>query len=160
MLKNVSLTELEKLTTIIFKNPNADKSLTQTLHDLSDQCESDPTTFQDLFQHFINTNVDTCQFWLLNILINISSTKYKYLTDEDRSKFRSALIYLFDSCITKLTSKQYILSKYCVLFVSWLKHDYPENWSDAFKILLSCIFNSQNVHENLLKLSKYYYLLI
>jgi len=157
---NESLSELEKITEIIFKNPNSNPELVKKAELIAKMYEDNISLFTQLFEFLINTHVETCQFWILQLLIKITNENYFNIPDEDKVKFRSALIFTYDNCIEKIMNKQYIYSKYCVLYITWLKFDYPEQWNEAFKVIINCTNSTTNSNHKFLKLSKIKYLII
>jgi len=154
MSKNVPLSELESMTDILYKNPNSNHNVVLSIDQLSNYYETNIQSFSELFDYFNNTKIDTCRFYILQILIKITNNNYTKFSNDDKNNFRSALFYNFDKCINLLTQKQYIGNKFSVLYISWLKYDYPEQWPDAFKILLESTYSSDNNNDKLLKLSK------
>ena len=154
MLKNVPLSELESMVEILNKNPNAQNAV-NVIDQVSNYYEANLRSYLELFDYFNKTKVDTCQFYILQILVKIINNNYTKYTNTDKNNFRSALFYNFDKCISRLTQKQYIVNKFSMLYITWLKYDYPEQWEDAFKVLLNSTYNSDNNHDKLLKLSKY-----
>ena len=153
MLNNDSLTDLEKMTELIFRNPQLNPEFVKKSELLELMYEQNPSSFIQLFEFLITTNVETCQFWIMQLLIKITNN-YFNLIDEDKIKFRNALLYLFDNCIEKLTNQQYIHSKFCVLYITWVKFDYPENWVEAFSGIIKCTNSTTDEKHKFLKLSK------
>jgi len=155
MLKNVPLSELEGMTEILYKQPNANQSVVLSIDQLSNYYEKNLQSYKELFDYFNITNVDTCQFYILQMLVKITNNNYYTFSDEDKGNFRLCLFQIFDN-ITKLLQRQFIVNKFSVLYITWLKYDYPEKWEDAFKILLSSTYKDNNNTEKLNKLSKIY----
>jgi len=143
------------MTEILYKQPNANQSVVLSIDQLSNYYEKNLKSYKELFDYFNKTNVDTCQFYILQMLVKITNNNYYTFSDEDKGNFRLCLFQNFDN-ITKLLQRQYIVNKFSVLYITWLKYDYPEKWEDAFKILLSSTYKVDNNTEKLNKLSKIY----
>ena len=154
-MNSIPLVELENLTTTLY-GPKQDKSITEYANHLAESYTNNFNSFEELINFFIQTNNQHTQFWLLDLLVHIAENNYKVFPNETKDKFRNAIIYLFENFISKLTHLTFISNKFGLLFITWIKHDFPENWPNAFKDLLNYIFNTSDENLKMKKISKNY----
>ena len=152
-MNSIPLVDLENLTTTLY-GPKQDKAITEYANNLAETYINNFNSFEELINYFIQTNNQHCQFWLLDLLVHIVETNYKNFPDETKEKFRKAILYLFDSLIVKITHLTFISNKFGLLFVIWIKHDFPEKWQNAFKEILSNIFSTSDENLKMKKISK------
>lgn len=147
----INLEELESLTVKLY-GPKQDLQLLEYATMLKDRFVSE-IKFEELFEKLINTNNQNCQFWIFDLLIAIVNDQYKNFTNDQKAKFRELLIYVLENYTQKIFSVTFIETKFCVLFINWIKHDYPENWSTFFKDLIALIFNTNDENLKLFKVT-------
>lgn len=148
----ISLEELEKLTEKLY-GPLQDPGLINYSNMLKENFISNFASFQQLFQFFIDSKSQHCLFWLLDLLTSMINSQYKYFPDDYKAKFRELIVFIFESHIQKVFIANFIETKFCVLLINWLKHDYPENWSSFFKDIITMIFNTTDENLKRLKVS-------
>ena len=148
----INLEELERLTEKLY-GPQQDAGLLNYSNMLKDNYINNFANFQELFQFFIESKSQHCLFWLLDLLTAIINSQYKAFPDELKAKFRELLVFIFENHIEKVFVVNFIETKFCVLLINWLKHDYPENWPNFFKDMISLIFNSKDENQKRLKVS-------
>jgi hypothetical protein len=142
----INLDDLEVMTQNLY-GPKQDPSISEYAKQLTEYYVSNYSFFPQLFDFFIKTNNQHCQFWLLDLLIHLVNSCYSGFQPDDKAKFREYLINLFQNHITKIQTATFISNKYGLLFINWLKHDYPENWPELVKDLVQLIFSTTD--ENL-----------
>ena len=135
--------EVEKMAEILY-NPSSKKELKEQFEKLSLVYENTPESYMELFEYFLKTKKDICQFWILQMLINITNRHYNTFSLEHKSNFRSALVNLINYYLSQNTIKTHVSNKYCQLFINWIKFDFPENCSTLFHDIISLIIKSEN----------------
>jgi hypothetical protein len=148
----ITLEELEKLTEKLY-GPLQDPGLINYSNMLKENFIGNFGNFQQLFQFFIDSKSQHCLFWLLDLLTSIINSQYKNFPDEYKAKFRELLVFIFENHIQKVFIANFIETKFCVLLINWLKHDYPENWPNFFKDMITMIFNTTDENLKRLKVS-------
>ena len=138
-----SLEEVERMAEILY-NPTAKKETKEEFEKLSLLYDSTPTSFIELFEYFFKTNKDICQFWILQMMINLTNRHYYAYLPENKSHFRTALINLINIYITQKPIKTHVSNKFCQLFINWVKFDFPENCNTLFHDIIGLIYNSTN----------------
>lgn len=138
-----SLEEVEKMAEILY-NPSANKELKEEVEKLSLIYENSPQSYIELFEYFLKTKKDICQFWIMQMLINLTNKHYSEMGSEHRSNFRQALLNLIHFYLSQGNIKNHVSNKFCQLFINWVKYDYPENYSSVFHDIMSLIYKSEN----------------
>ena len=149
----VNLEDLEKLTEKLY-GPQQDPSLNLYEKSISDSYIQNYSLFTELFELFITTKSNHCQFWILNKLINLVQTKYNNFSDEEKLNFRKILLFLFENKIDKISSTTFINGKFCLLLINWMINDFPENWSNFFKDFMNLSLESSEEGGKIHKISK------
>jgi hypothetical protein len=142
-MNGIRLEDLEKLTETLY-GQKQDQSITEYSNLLAQEYINNPQKFEELLQFFIQTNNTHCQFWLLHLLIQIINTNRLKFSDDERQVWRKYLIALFNEYIQKITQATFISNKFGLLFITWIKIDYPEKWPTVFKDLMTNIFSSSD----------------
>ena len=146
-----SLEEVEKMSEILY-NPTSKKEVKEEYEKLSLLYESTPDSYIELFEYFIKTKKDICQFWILQMLINLSNKHYNIYSIDNKKNFRFALINLVNLYLSQNVIKTHVSNKYCQLFINWIKFDFPENCNSSFHDILGLIYseNNENARINIL----------
>jgi hypothetical protein len=151
-MNGISLEDLEKLTETLY-GQKQDQSITEYSNLLAQNYIVNYQKYEELLQYFIRSNNPHCQFWLLHLLIQVVNTNHSALSDTDREKIRKYLMLVYNDYIGKVTEKTFISNKFGLLFITWIKIDYPEKWPTLWKDLMGNIFNSPD-DTKLAKISK------
>jgi len=148
----INLADVENLTDKLYGN-QPDASLMQYAGALKENYLNNPGGFVDLFSFVINSNKQHCLFWSLDLLSSLVNSRYETFSEEMKMKFRETLIFLVENQLEKIFSANFIVNKFSVLFINWLKHDYPENWPSLFKDLINSMVNTEDQNVRMLKAS-------
>jgi hypothetical protein len=151
-MNGISLEDLEKLTDTLY-GQKQDQSITEYSSLLAQNYINNYQKYEELLQYFIRSTNAHCQFWLLHLLIQVINKNQMSLNDSDREKIRKYLMLIFNDYIQKITQQTFISNKFGLLFITWIKYDYPEKWPGLFKDLMGDIFNSPD-DTKLAKISK------
>jgi hypothetical protein len=150
--------EVEKMAEILY-NPTTIKEVKEEKEKLSLQYENTSGSYIELFEYFFKTKKDICQFWILQMLINITNRHYNSFSQEQRSNFRSALINLINFYLSQNAIKTHVSNKFCQLFINWVKFDFPENCDSLFHQIIALIYKAENDNVRLNIMCKLIYLI-
>jgi hypothetical protein len=156
---NVSLEQLELITEVLF-NPQGNLSKKEEAEKISLLYESTPSCYKELFEYFVKTKKDICQFWILQTLINLTNKYYNNYTPEDRANIRAALLNIISFYLSQYQIKAHVVNKFCQYYLVWIKFDFPENNKNAFLDLMKLIETASNDNIKLNIMSKYYMFII
>ena len=155
-------TELSKLESIISSlyGPNPSHEVTSYCNGLKNYYLSTPSQISDLFNSFTTTANPHLSFWILDVLITIVTTSYPSLDHNTKTYIRNQLIHIINNHITCLNTLPFVANKFSLLFIIWLKHDYPEQCPSFLQDILTCIWSTQDQPTKLKKLNTFLDILI
>ena len=155
-------TELSKLESIISSlyGPNPSQEVTSYCEGLKNYYLSTPTQIQDLFTAFTSTTNPHFSFWILDVLITLTNTSYPALDPNTKTYIRSQLIHIINTHINCLNTLPFVANKFSLLFIIWIKYDYPEQCPSFLQEILTCIWNTTDQSAKLRKLNTFLDILI
>ena len=143
--------DVEKMAEILY-NPSSPKEMKAHYEQLSTLYESSPGSYMELFEYFMKSKKDICQFWIIQTLINYTNNYYGNYSESDKENFRITIIKIISQYLSQMQIKVHVSNKFCQFFINWIKFDFPENCSTTIHELLDLVYKaeSDNIRLNLL----------
>ena len=145
---NIDLSYLENCVSQLY-NPNPNNQIKEYVEKVKNYYSINLNLIPNLFEFFNKSTIPQFQFWDLDLLINLTNNFYPHIPNETKQLIRQLIISLIQNQLMKLYKMPYISSKFCLFIITWLKYDYPQNFSTFFNDLISQIIN---VKDNDLKM--------
>ena len=153
------LSKLEPIISSLY-GPSPSPDIISYCDNLKHYYLSTPSQISDLFTTFTTTTNPHLSFWLLDVLITLITTSYPSLDASTKAFIRSQLINIINNHISCLNTLPFVANKFSLLFIIWLKHDYPEQCPSFLQDILTCIWNTVDQALKLKKLNTFLDVLI
>lgn len=145
------LKEIEGLTASLYSGVK-DSNIFDALNQHYSKFQSSPVGFVDLFNIFFASEHQLSLFWVVDSLCKIVNSNYQAMDSNSKQMFRACLQKAYSEGWHKYAKFTTIENKLALLFVNWLKFDYPEEWTNIFTDLRSMVFSSISDDEKTIKL--------
>ena len=137
---NIDLSYLENCVSQLY-NPNPNNQVKEYVEKVKNYYSINLNLIPNLFDFFTKSTIPQFQFWDLDLLINLTNNFYPHIPNETKQLIRQLIISLIQNELVKLYKIPYISSKFCLFIITWLKYDYPQNFSSFFNDLIKQIIN-------------------
>jgi exportin-T len=137
---NIDLSYLENCVSQLY-NPNPNNQVKEYVEKVKNYYSINLNLIPNLFEFFTKSTIPQFQFWDLDLLINLTNNFYPHIPNETKQLIRQLIISLIQNELVKLYKIPYISSKFCLFIITWLKYDYPQNFSSFFNDLIKQIIN-------------------
>ena len=144
----IDLSYLENCVSQLY-NPNPNNTIKDYVDKVKNYYSINLNLIPNLFELFTKSAVPQFQFWDLDFLINLTNSFYPHIPNETKHIIRQNIVDLIQNQILNIYKYPYISSKFCLFIITWLKYDYPENFSSFFNDLIKQIIS---IKDNDLKL--------
>ena len=147
--------ELLKVENFSFElyGPNPSKDISNYCENVKQFYFNNIDKIQDLIIALTKTENQHFKFWLLDIMITIIKNNYKLFPLEIKNSFRQSLLGLIYNYVNVLIEPYYVANKFSLLFISFIKNDYPEIYSNIWIDIITDLFNTQDQNLKIKKFS-------
>jgi hypothetical protein len=96
------------------------------------------SNWKSFFQLFWEGTNDYIKYWSLQALEQIIKLYYRHFPTTEKAEFHTYFFKLLEEKHDKILIK-FFATKYCLIFIELIKHDFPGVWGNAFTQLISLL---------------------
>ena len=134
-------------------SPNPSKEISTYCDNIKQYYLNNIDKIQDLFISLTKSQDHHFKFWLLDIMIIIVKNNYKLFSPELKNSIRQSLLGLIYNYINSLIEPLFISNKFSLLFICFIKNDYPETYDKIWTDIITDLFNTQDQNIKIKKFS-------